>query len=902
MPRSVYHQSPGNPLQHSRLPAEPLELEFAYHRGVDNDDHDFTVRVLQELVFAGFAGLVCCLLQTLFFSSSVLPLIVFAVLLLCGWQFVAARFVALRDVLLMTLTATWIYDLLPLPMTLEIYIALTVTALLAREVVRHFTFVATVAPTPLERAWDIRDAVNWQTFASSLLLLPLAFSVFFPARFAVLLLIWLSGLAILAGRYVNQPEEFASNFWDCIRSWFSYNRDDQVIPGVLVSPAGPCRKRLWLTVVAVLLNSLAIFRFVILPFMSQTAVEAGNLAASSGIVELVFQIVFAVILMGLAPTAALAIFLISVCIVGTPVFGRLAIPRPGFVPADEWKQITDRIRRSHNDTERASLYLGRVSFDQSPLLVPKEVFHEHAHFLGDSGSGKTARGLAPLIEQLLGTGNASVMVLDLKGDSQELLQTIRCGAATATELSGTHVPIRYFTLRDDQATHGFNPFSLPCWNRLNDLQKTDVLCGALGLNYGSDYGEGYFTSANAAVLYATVGHFPDISSFEQLAEKIGYVIARPKAHGIDEKSRDAGNHVRMTVTRLASVAALNISQKFTPSESVLEHCIDPSRLFEHPEAHYYSLSATLGPGSSPEVARLATFMLMMASTMSKRKVPVYLVIDEFQRMASRNLDYLLQLARSMGVAVILANQSMQDLKRYDLVPTLETNCRYRQWFAVSGWEDQDRLSQASGETIDLLNGRSESQSSNSRGIGTSTSTSCSSNQFIGPRLTKNDIKLVSDEDRKSIVLINRGAGYAQYGGMPVIVESDFHISAEEYDLRKSTPWPSDEIGTFVPENWQRPHSTSSRPGRAQAAPSITKEAITVVGTTSAVADGGDDDRSKTTTRARPKKRRRRKVKRGRQPQAAAVAETSATGDLFERYLRENPIESDGEPSMKAEGE
>ena len=482
-----------------------------------------------------------------------------------------------------------------------------------------------------------------------------------------------------------------------------------------------------------------------------------------------------------------------------------------------------------------------------------------------------------------------MVVLDLKGDSPELLQTLKQGARTAKELNGTDVPIRYFTQRDDLATYGFNPLKLPCWNRLNELQKTDILCGALGLNYGSDYGEGYFSSANASVLYATVSHFPEVSNFEQLRDKLAYVISSPKRHGLDEKSKDAGNHVKMAVTRLASIPALNITDDCTPSQAVADNCIDPTRLFEHPEAHYFSLSATLGPGSSPEIGRLASYMLLTAATLTERKVPVYLVVDEFQRMASRNLDYLLQLARSMGVAVILANQSMQDLIRYDLTSTLETNCRYRQWFAISGWDDQERLSKASGETVDTMDSVTVSQSISDRGTTTSTSRSC--NDFIAPRLTKNDIKLVSDDDRKSVVLINRGAGYAQYGGMPVIIESDFHISAEEYRERKNAPWPSVDVGTFLAADWERPQKEVPHRGRRPSvSPSISKETITV----------GPEPESQSPPSTKPKRNRRKKSRNQspRQRQSESPSATSDSVGMFDRYLQDHPLEPSKTPATE----
>jgi len=342
----------------------------------------------------------------------------------------------------------------------------------------------------------------------------------------------------------------------------------------------------------------------------------------------------------------------------------------------------------------------------------------------------------------------------------------------------------------------------------------------------------------------------------------------------------------MSVTRLASIAALNITDDSTPNQAVADFCIDPTRLFLHPEAHYFSLSATLGPGSSPEIGRLASYMLLTAATLTERKVPVYLVVDEFQRMASRNLDYLLQLARSMGVAVILANQSMQDLVRYDLTSTLETNCRYRQWFAISGWDDQERLSRASGETVDTMDSISVSQSVSDRG--TTTSTSRSRNDFIAPRLTKNDIKLVSDDDRKSVVLINRGAGYAQYGGMPVIIESDFHISAAEYGQRKAAPWPSTDAGTFLASDWERPKPEVPHRGRKpNTSPSISKETITV-------GPEPEPQPKPTPSPKKPKQRRRKSKGRARQQSPTSTKPVpSASVGVFDRYLQDHPLDPSG---------
>ena len=218
------------------------------------------------------------------------------------------------------------------------------------------------------------------------------------------------------------------------------------------------------------------------------------------------------------------------------------------------------------------------------------------------------------------------------------------------------------------------------------------------------------------------------------------------------------------------------------------------------------------------------FMLLTTATLTSQRRQVYLLIDEFQRVAAHNVDTILQIARSMNVGVILANQSMLDLKREDLIPVVETNCRYRQWYAISSPEEQERLSKASGETIDLLHGASVSTQRD--GFETRTTVNHSSSQFLAPRLSTNDINLASDDPRKSIVLVTRGSGYSQFGGMPVVAESDFHISEAEFLRRKQMPWPAVEPGAFVPQTWnpQEKFKPQSRK-RKSSMPLVTEETI-----------------------------------------------------------------------------
>ncbi|HRA90230.1 MAG TPA: hypothetical protein PK992_19230 [Planctomycetaceae bacterium] len=129
----------------------------------------------------------------------------------------------------------------------------------------------------------------------------------------------------------------------------------------------------------------------------------------------------------------------------------------------------------------------------------------------------------------------------------------------------------------------------------------------------------------------------------------------------------------------------------------------------------------------------------------ERKHPVFLVVDEFQRIVAGNLEYILQRARSMNVGVILANQSMEDprTRATDLIPTLEANCRYRQWFAVSSSDDRARVVANSGETMEDFVTRSFSENGESYTYVPK----------LMPRLSQNDVLLITDHPKQSIVIL-----------------------------------------------------------------------------------------------------------------------------------------------------
>jgi len=456
---------------------------------------------------------------------------------------------------------------------------------------------------------------------------------------------------------------------------------------------------------------------------------------------------------------------------------------------ESWDDLVNRVRRSGDPVEKESLLLGVNAWDDTPVIVPRDVFREHAHILGDSGSGKTSLGIASLLTQFVRFRDCSVVIIDLKGDDLALFE----GARIEAERAG--LKFRWFTNELDKPSHIFNPLTQSHLPRLTPYQRTDVLTSALGLQYGSDYGRGFFSDANAEMLfYAMKFRSEGVSSFKELSEVLGMKAPFLK---MDKELKKAGSHLQAMITRLADCEPLNATGKGPYSEEALANAIDMPDVFRTPQVLYFHLSSAIGTASTAEMARLAIYSLLTAAktTPAGERGQVYLFIDEFQRIVANNLELILQQARSMNIGAILANQTLGDLKTagVDLLPTVRANTRFRQFFAASDLAEQEEIIKTSGETTVYT-------SSLSRYVGSvlGASANLSLSETVTPRLRVNDVLLATDHPQQSIVYIRRGKGYAQFGGMPFVMTSAFHISQAEYEERKHAAWPDGGGETITP--------------------------------------------------------------------------------------------------------
>ncbi|TWU37513.1 TraM recognition site of TraD and TraG [Novipirellula aureliae] len=493
-------------------------------------------------------------------------------------------------------------------------------------------------------------------------------------------------------------------------------------------------------------------------------------------------------------TAAASILLAVASLAVAVAFTARAVHFPtGKIP---YQATVDKLRRSGNANEKESYFWGAVEVDSSPILIHRSLFSEHAHILGSTGSGKTALRLAPIIEQTIGFGDMSLFIIDLKADKLEQLASCYATRDRMKSETGIDVPIKVFTTEQGDLSHVFNPLITDGWKRFSIADRTSVVCETLGLYYGADFGRGHFSAINADVIQACFNANPSAESFAELYETL-CDLAGTSSSAIGQMRRTEYTHVAQLLQKLASCNVLNATAARVANKAAIENRINLAEAFQTPGIYYFHLPSTTSPVLAPAIARLVTKFLLIAAKSAKRDKKVQVIIDEFQRMMSESLDNTFQLARSHDINLIIANQSIGDLRAKGdrLINAIETNCAIRQWLSVTSVNDLEMVGKLFGTHKEVH--KSETQSRN----GTSVQRSLRD----APRITITDLQQISDDPFLSVTKITGVRdGYSKYRGVPFVVRNQFHISGKEYERRRDFVWPTDLPGMMMVEELSLP--------------------------------------------------------------------------------------------------
>lgn len=478
----------------------------------------------------------------------------------------------------------------------------------------------------------------------------------------------------------------------------------------------------------------------------------------------------------------------------------------------------DQGERAPAIREADHLFLGIEPHAQFPVLLSKEVIAEHVYIAGDTGSGKTALGIMPLLIQLL-RGNAApgstrnapmltepppMVVIDLKGDPA-LFHTVREEALKRRRAAGIEndadprYAFRFFTPSPHQASYIFNPFDSMKSEARTDIQLCNLLLDSLSLNHGEGYGRSYYSRRSRALLFQALTHADTEkggngrpASIAELHEKLKrFTLRKGDIQAIDSEHGSAYDAFELlaTIQTLAEYPRLATATRDIDASQ----CILMPDVLEHRQVAYFWLPAVLESISVREIAKLALYSLLTAAIDRQVRSPAeqrqaFLVIDEFQRIAGENFKIVMEQSRSFGISAILANQSQQDLRTpdADLRPTVRANTRTKMFFSITDPLDERELSDASGQEIAEFKSITIAGAP-AGGEGSSTTWQ----QSIKPRLTRNDIMSVSDHPNDLVLKVSRGAGYTQFAGMPMTVRTTYPMTRAEYKRRQRAPWPDE---------------------------------------------------------------------------------------------------------------
>ena len=472
-----------------------------------------------------------------------------------------------------------------------------------------------------------------------------------------------------------------------------------------------------------------------------------------------------------------------------------------------WDNRIERIFESRNPDEREHLYLGRSVYGDYPVLLHRKLLERHAHILGSSGSNKTSIGMAPLLSQIMAREDSSVLIIDLKGD----MAFFECARREALWAG---LPFRWFTNLTGRSSYVFNPLDQSHLPLLTLNQQTQVTLQALSLEYGEDYGRGYYSAMMETVLAAYLGRFPEIRSFRDLNR---YMTdpATLRTAGLKDDDLLDSKALEVTVRRLAQLNALNLKQEdLVDRPGVYERRINLPDVFATPQVVYFYLSAPQEPKTVSMIGKLALFTLLSAAAQFQQgeRRQVYIFADEFQRLLSQSLEIFFEQARSMKLAFILANQDLSQLKSkgVDIMTLVDSCTAFKQVFTAHDLNSMQLLEQISGEALYHLAGWTEyvDRRVNERSdhvfaiehapdATVEQMAQVNVHEGQGPRMERNTVIEVSADQFGSFVRFAQSSGFTRFSGYVTPIISEYHVSEEEFRFRANAPWPDESSETLT---------------------------------------------------------------------------------------------------------
>lgn len=339
----------------------------------------------------------------------------------------------------------------------------------------------------------------------------------------------------------------------------------------------------------------------------------------------------------------------------------------------------------------------------APVRIPRQQLHSHVHLTGATRAGKTTILASFIVQLIRGSDEATsrsevlggpppILIVDPKGDLG-LYHTARIEAnkrgqrfhsfvATASLRSG-HIDIFGTIMRITT----------------NPDEIAGLLARALDLHHGAGYGKSHFGRANNNLIART-------------AEQLGQAVKECQDGGagglsfallIEKLKKMAGRDGGGASEAVNALEPLARMDRLWPRTGASpEDAIDLWRVVEERQV-VYVYADQFGGTRNLDVMRIVIFLMNAVCQKRKEQAKdrrVYAVIDEFKDVLSTNLGTVISTAAGNGLSLLMANQSVAQLRSgdIDVAAELSSNVNLRIFLTADSAEDIEDIQRLSGES------------------------------------------------------------------------------------------------------------------------------------------------------------------------------------------------------------
>ena len=418
------------------------------------------------------------------------------------------------------------------------------------------------------------------------------------------------------------------------------------------------------------------------------------------------------------------------------------------------------------------IFLGTVNGSRWPLLydISKP---RHALTTGATESGKTHRVLLPAALQILQRQNASIVVIDLKGDKAFFM-------ALAMQARRQGVDFKWVNL-DTGSSYIFNPLTQRGFDRLGEDAQVQLIGQALGLDSQGRQEDVFFSDLNERILrrFFRTGHARSLRSLlEQIEQPGGAGQAEVTA-----REWELAMHLRSALDRLSQCLALN-AEEVGPgvTAEMLAGAVEIDDVLTRPQVVYFWLPASLQRTTSRAVARLANqCFVSFARSYIGNRVPVHVFLDEAQEVVgTAAIDGMLRQARDFGLSYWLSCQQLSALRagQHDCLDAITGNVVLQMHFSATDETGHEHLIRLSGESRRWLYGQAD----------TADGVRGQRREMIGSRLTSEDVARLNSVTGLAATLLTPRSPLAPLRHI-FFLRTGYAISAQAFERYRRMPFP-----------------------------------------------------------------------------------------------------------------